>query len=126
MSFGWYCPVRWVFDDGGGNGAETRVAVLASKDWHFGVIGIVAAKLAQEHLRIPTLIITLDKDGGEGRGSGRSVDGVDLGGLTLAAQGAGILQGGGHKQACGFRVRTVKPVSSAVGVLANQSINQSI
>ena len=56
--------------------------VLAAEGWHPGVIGIVAARIAERHYR-PTVLIALDGD--EGSGSGRSIPGFDLlAGLTPA------------------------------------------
>ncbi|WP_239512966.1 DHHA1 domain-containing protein, partial [Klebsiella aerogenes] len=80
--------------------ANHAVAVVASKGWHAGVIGIVAGRL-KERLGRPAIVIALDEDG-IGKGSGRSIPGVDLGAAVLAAKDAGLLQaGGGHAMACG-------------------------
>ncbi len=74
--------------------------VLCSQDWHAGVIGIVASRLAETHQR-PVVIVALDGD--EGSGSGRSVPGFDL----LAALehcSADLLRFGGHRAAAGCTV----------------------
>ena len=56
--------------------------MLASEGWHPGVIGIVAARIAERHYR-PAVLIALD--GEQGTGSGRSIPGFDLlAGLTPA------------------------------------------
>ena len=56
--------------------------MLAGEDWHPGVIGIVASRIAERHHR-PAVLIALDGD--EGTGSGRSIPAFDLlGGLTAA------------------------------------------
>lgn len=79
------------------------VAVIASRGWHAGVIGIVAGRL-KEKLGRPAIVIALDADG-TGKGSGRSIPGVDLGAAVLAAKDAGLLRaGGGHAMACGVTV----------------------
>ena len=74
----------------------------ASEGWHPGVIGIVAARLKEAAGR-PAVVIALD--GAEGKGSGRSVEGVDLGAAVarLADEGL-ILRGGGHRMAAGLTV----------------------
>lgn len=80
---------------------EAAGLVVAAEGWHHGVVGIVAARLAERWHRA-ALVIALD--GGEGRGSGRSTAGVHL----LDAVGAchDLLETfGGHRQAVGFRVR---------------------
>jgi single-stranded-DNA-specific exonuclease len=88
--------------------AEAQVAeqgaaaayVLAAEGWHPGVIGIVAARIAERHHR-PAVLIALD--GEEGTGSGRSIPGFDLlGGLHAAA---GTLERyGGHRAAAGLTI----------------------
>lgn len=79
---------------------EQAAYVLASPDWHPGVIGIVASRLAERHHR-PVLLIALD--GEQGTGSGRSIPGFDLlGGLDACA--AHLLRHGGHRAAAGCTV----------------------
>lgn len=79
------------------------VAVIAGHGWHPGVIGIVAGRL-KERLNKPTIVIGIDADG-IGKGSGRSLLGVDLGGAILAAKDQGLLMaGGGHAMAAGLTV----------------------
>ena len=79
------------------------VAVVSSEGWHPGVIGIVAGRL-KEKLGIPVIVIALD-EAGIGKGSGRSIAGVDLGAAVLAAKDAGLLvAGGGHAMAAGLTI----------------------
>jgi single-stranded-DNA-specific exonuclease len=88
-----------MIEDAGGLGAAVFVAGRA---WHPGVIGIVASRLAETYNR-PACVVALDN--GIGKGSGRSVPGVGLGGAILAARQAGLLiAGGGHPMAAGFTV----------------------
>ncbi|MEH3108004.1 MAG: single-stranded-DNA-specific exonuclease RecJ [Sphingomonas fennica] len=83
--------------------AGGSVAVIAGAGWHPGVIGIVASRL-KEKLGRPAIVIALD-EAGVGKGSGRSVTGVDLGAAVLAARQAGLLvAGGGHAMAAGLTV----------------------
>ena len=79
------------------------VAVVAGQGWHPGVIGIVAGRL-KEKLGKPAIVIAID-DHGIGKGSGRSVSGVDLGAAVLAAKDRGLLvAGGGHAMAAGLTI----------------------
>ena len=83
------------------------VAVVAGQGWHPGVIGIVAGRL-KEKLGKPAIVIAID-DQGVGKGSGRSVAGVDLGAAVLAAKDRGLLvAGGGHAMAAGLTVAADK------------------
>ena len=78
------------------------VAVVSGAGWHPGVIGIVASRL-KDRLKRPAIVIAMD--GGIGKGSGRSLPGVDLGGAVLAAKDHGLLlAGGGHAMAAGLTV----------------------
>jgi single-stranded-DNA-specific exonuclease len=83
-------------------GAEGPMVWAAGEDWHPGVVGIVAARL-KEHFNRPAVVIALA--GNEGKGSGRSVEGVDLGHAVqrTAAEGL-LLKGGGHRMAAGLTV----------------------
>ncbi|KAA8608290.1 single-stranded-DNA-specific exonuclease RecJ [Salipiger aestuarii] len=74
----------------------------AGEGWHPGVVGIAASRLKERSNR-PAIVIGMD--GPEGKGSGRSVSGVDLGASIqkLAAEGL-LIKGGGHKMAAGLTV----------------------
>jgi single-stranded-DNA-specific exonuclease len=79
---------------------ERSAYVLAGEDWHPGVIGIVASRLAERHHR-PVVLIALEGD--TGKGSGRSIEGFDLlAGLT--ACGGHLLRYGGHRAAAGLEI----------------------
>ncbi|WP_353229113.1 single-stranded-DNA-specific exonuclease RecJ [Novosphingobium sp.] len=94
---------------------DCTVNVLAGPGWHPGVIGIVAGRIKEKTGR-PTLIIGINPDealadqpGNDtrlvGKGSGRSIVGVDLGAAVIAARDAGLLvAGGGHAMACGLTI----------------------
>ncbi len=83
------------------------VALVAGAGWHPGVIGIVAGRLKEKAGR-PAIVIALDEDG-VGKGSGRSISGVDLGAAVLAAKDSGLLvAGGGHAMAAGLTVAADK------------------
>jgi single-stranded-DNA-specific exonuclease len=84
--------------------ADARPLVIATgEDWHAGVIGIIAGRLKERYSR-PACVIAFEGD--EGKGSGRSIPGLDLGGAIIAARQAGLLtKGGGHAMAAGFTVK---------------------
>ena len=83
--------------------SNMAVALVAGAGWHPGVIGIVASRL-KDRLHRPTIVIAIGDDG-LGKGSGRSLPGVDLGAAVLAAKDAGLLiAGGGHAMAAGLTV----------------------
>jgi single-stranded-DNA-specific exonuclease len=79
-----------------------RVLVVAREGWHPGVIGIVAGRLKERYGK-PAIVIAIND--GVGKGSGRSLNGVDLGSAIVAAREAGLLiNGGGHAMAAGLTV----------------------
>ncbi|HVF82636.1 MAG TPA: single-stranded-DNA-specific exonuclease RecJ [Sphingomicrobium sp.] len=83
--------------------AAASVIVVSAPQWHPGVIGIVAGRVKERFDR-PAIVIALDEKG-IGKGSGRSVSGVDLGAAVLAAKDSGLLvAGGGHAMAAGLTV----------------------
>lgn len=76
------------------------MAFVASKGWHQGVIGIVAGKL-KERYNLPSFVMSIEED--EVKGSARSIAGVDLGALIIAAKEKGVItKGGGHTMAAGY------------------------
>ncbi|MHC9417921.1 single-stranded-DNA-specific exonuclease RecJ [Sphingomonas citri] len=82
---------------------DRAVGVVAGSGWHPGVIGIVAGRLKEKTGR-PAIVIALDESG-VGKGSGRSITGVDLGATVLAAREHGLLlAGGGHAMAAGLTI----------------------
>ena len=81
------------------NGAP--VLTVMGAGWHPGVIGIVAGRVKERFGR-PAIVIAETEDG-TGKGSGRSISGVDLGAAVLAAKDSGLLlAGGGHAMAAGL------------------------
>ena len=78
------------------------VHLVAGEGWHPGVIGIVAGRI-KEKTGKPSLVVALD--GETGKGSGRSIAGVDLGAAIIRARDEGLLvAGGGHAMAAGLTV----------------------
>jgi len=83
--------------------ADAPVVIVSGTGWHPGVVGIVASRLKEKYGR-PAIVIAVDGDG-VGKGSGRSISGVDLGAAILAAKDSGLLVGGGgHAMAAGVTV----------------------
>lgn len=83
-------------------GFDAPLVWAAGEGWHPGVVGIVASRLKEATNR-PAIVIGLDGD--EGKGSGRSVSGIDLGAVIQRAAADGVLiKGGGHKMAAGLTV----------------------
>ncbi|HET7707946.1 MAG TPA: single-stranded-DNA-specific exonuclease RecJ [Sphingomicrobium sp.] len=79
------------------------VILVSGPGWHQGVIGIVAGRLKERFGR-PAIVVAETEDG-TGKGSGRSISGVDLGAAILAAKDSGLLlAGGGHAMAAGLTV----------------------
>jgi len=92
--------------------SNRAVALVAAPGWHPGVIGIVAGRL-KEKLHRPVMVVALGEDG-IGKGSGRSISGVDLGAAVLAAKDSGLLiAGGGHAMAAGLTVAAEKVAALA-------------
>lgn len=83
-------------------GLDAPLVWAAGEGWHPGVVGIVAARLKEATNR-PAIVIGFD--GAIGKGSGRSVAGVDLGAAIQRLAGEGLLlKGGGHRMAAGLTV----------------------
>ncbi|HJZ43166.1 MAG TPA: DHHA1 domain-containing protein, partial [Hyphomicrobiaceae bacterium] len=87
--------------------AELPLLLVAGEDWHKGVVGLVASRLADRFQR-PACAIAWEGNG-DGTGSLRSIDGVDIGAAVRAAVAAGHLKkGGGHAMAAGLTVERAK------------------
>jgi single-stranded-DNA-specific exonuclease len=83
---------------------QAPVICVASPTWHMGIVGIIAGRLKDLYHR-PCFVIAID-DQGIGKGSGRSIPGVDLGRLAHKACADGLLiNGGGHPMAAGITLR---------------------
>ena len=81
---------------------EDRVMLLWGRDWHPGVIGIVASRMVERTGR-PVIIVTVDQQG-EGKGSGRSVQGFNLH-ACIGSCADLLIRYGGHAMAAGLSVR---------------------
>ncbi len=95
----------------------TPLVWAAGHGWHPGVVGIVAARI-KEMTNRPTVIIGIEN--GEGKGSGRSVSGIDLGAAVQCLASEGFLsKGGGHRMAAGLSLTeaTIEPAMARLSEL---------
>ncbi len=98
-------------------GVDGPLAWAAGEGWHPGVVGIVAARLKEATGR-PAVVIGLDGD--TGKGSARSVAGVDLGAAVQRLQAEGLIErGGGHPMAAGLTLARgqIGPAMERLGAL---------
>ena len=109
-------------------GQSRSILIAAGEGWHPGVIGVVAGRM-KEKFGKPVIIIAIDRAGENpmGKGSGRSVPGVNLGAAISEAKKAGLLiAGGGHAMAGGLSVdpeRITELVAFLDDILAPQLAN---
>ncbi len=115
-----------------GNGDGASVIVTARENWHPGIVGLIASRL-KDKFRRPAFAIAFDPTG-KGTGSGRSINGFDMGRMVRAAVDAGLLvKGGGHAMAAGLTVErgnlgklraffTEKAEKQVPGLVANETL----
>ncbi|NLS16095.1 single-stranded-DNA-specific exonuclease RecJ [Rhizobium sp. P40RR-XXII] len=115
-----------------GNGDGASVVVTARENWHPGIVGLIASRL-KDKFRRPAFAIAFDPTG-KGTGSGRSINGFDMGRMVRAAVDAGLLvKGGGHAMAAGLTVErsnlgklraffTEKAEKQVAGLVANETL----
>ncbi|QND47054.1 single-stranded-DNA-specific exonuclease RecJ [Rhizobium lusitanum] len=115
-----------------GNGDGASVIVTARENWHPGIVGLIASRL-KDKFRRPAFAIAFDPNG-KGTGSGRSINGFDMGRMVRAAVDAGLLvKGGGHAMAAGLTVErgnlgklraffTEKTERQVPGLVANETL----
>ncbi len=115
-----------------GNGDGASVIVTARESWHPGIVGLIASRL-KDKFRRPAFAIAFDPMG-KGTGSGRSINGFDMGRMVRAAVDAGLLvKGGGHAMAAGLTVErsnlgklraffTEKAEKQVPGLVANETL----
>jgi len=80
---------------------ELPVIVVGAKDWHPGVVGIVASRLMREYHK-PAFVISIDEEG-LGKASGRSIPGISLVEAIDACRHY-LINGGGHEMAAGLSI----------------------
>ncbi|SCB16738.1 single-stranded-DNA-specific exonuclease [Rhizobium miluonense] len=115
-----------------GNGDGASVIITARESWHPGIVGLIASRL-KDKFRRPAFAIAFDSSG-KGTGSGRSINGFDMGRMVRAAVDAGLLvKGGGHAMAAGLTVErsnlgklrtffTEKAEKQVAGLVANETL----
>ncbi|AYG68169.1 MULTISPECIES: single-stranded-DNA-specific exonuclease RecJ [unclassified Rhizobium] len=115
-----------------GNGDGASVIITARENWHPGIVGLIASRL-KDKFRRPAFAIAFDPTG-KGTGSGRSINGFDMGRMVRAAVDAGLLvKGGGHAMAAGLTVErsnlgklraffTEKAERQVAGLVANETL----
>ena len=87
-----------------GSRINESLIIIDGKNWHEGVIGIVASKI-KDKFNKPVIIISVDENG-IGKASARSIVGFDIGSAIISAVQENILvKGGGHKMAGGFTIK---------------------
>lgn len=96
--------VKQQITDAGLNHPDRKTIVLASENWHTGVIGIVASRVIDEFYR-PTILINIEN--GTGQGSGRSIEGFNLH-AALCDCREHLIRFGGHEKAAGLRIESGK------------------
>ena len=81
---------------------STHAAFVDGEGWHPGVIGLVASRV-KDRFNLPAFATAFD--GEMGKGSCRSIKGIDIGAMIIAARQEGLLiNGGGHAMAAGYTV----------------------
>ncbi|GJM02685.1 MAG: single-stranded-DNA-specific exonuclease RecJ [Rhodomicrobium sp.] len=87
---------------------DMPMIIIGSKDWHKGLVGLVASRLT-EKFRRPSCVLAVDEKSGTATGSLRSIVGVDIGRVVQKASEQGLLvKGGGHAMAAGLTLETDK------------------
>ena len=82
---------------------ERKLIIVYKKGWHEGVLGIVAGKIKDTYHK-PAIIISVN-DKNIGKGSCRSIPGIDMGTIVISAhQNEILLSGGGHSMAAGLTI----------------------
>ena len=82
---------------------DNAVIFAIGQNWHIGILGILASRIKERYNK-PSIIISVSE--GVGKGSARSVPGINMGGLISNAKAQGILtEGGGHAMAGGFSIK---------------------
>jgi len=110
--------------EGDGRYPSRKSIVIASSDWHQGVIGIVASRLVERYHR-PTLLIAIDAEG-NAKGSGRSIPGFHLLEALTSCSGH-LLHFGGHRYAAGIALRSevLSTFASEFEVVATRMLGDS-
>ena len=88
------------------NQKENKFIIVYKDNWHNGVLGIVASKIAALHNK-PTFVISFNNE--IGLASGRSINHIDIGTIILELKNNNLIdEGGGHKMAVGLKLKKNK------------------
>lgn len=101
---------------------DEDILILSSPDWHQGVIGIVASKLAEEYKR-PTILISIE--GESGKGSARSINSFNIYEALSECRDM-LLNFGGHEYAAGFTLekKNINGLRERLKGISNKKINK--
>jgi len=100
------------------------VIIVASEGWHPGVVGLAAARL-KERYHLPSFVLASNQKTGLSSGSGRSINGVDIGSAVRAALEAGVIvKGGGHAMAAGLTIEL--PSSQSSDVFLEEKLSHAV
>jgi len=108
------------------NHPDQKSIVLASENWHTGVIGIVASRIVDKYYRPTIMIKTGAKENDTAQGSGRSIAGFDMLG-AISACSEHLVNFGGHKMAAGITIETEKinQFAAEFEAYAKENLNQN-
>jgi len=101
-----------------------RVIVLDETGWHHGVIGIVASRVT-EHYYLPSILISFDGETGIGKGSGRSIKGLDLVEALKSCSDC-LTKFGGHELAAGLSIERdrLEEFKRRINEYARENLNE--
>ncbi|GAB2560393.1 single-stranded-DNA-specific exonuclease RecJ [Gracilibacillus alcaliphilus] len=105
--------------------SEQKVIVVAREGWNQGVLGIVASKLIQAYHR-PAIVLALDSEAGQAKGSARSIDGFDMFKNCMEYREL-FTHFGGHAQAAGMTLPAdnIDILREKLGQLADEQLKES-
>ncbi len=109
--------ITWEFDPG-----RDAAIVVSARGWHLGVLGIVASRISRKYHR-PAIVIGFEENG-IGKGSGRSIEGLNL--VEALNRCSGSLQKyGGHEMAAGLTIleKDIDPFSEAFRCAARELLS---
>lgn len=115
--------MRWVEDRY--QEVRPKALVVANEGWHEGVLGIVASRLVERYY-VPTIVLSIDRESKEAKGSARSIEGFDIYRALSHCQ-QWLLHFGGHRMAAGMTLPEahIAPLRSALAQLAEQWLTEA-
>lgn len=104
-------------------GNKNPAIILYEKDWHVGIIGIVASKLVEKYHK-PTFLMTYSEEKKDFRCSARGIDGLSI--YDIINSISDLVTGGGHKLAGGFSFTTEQASFEQVKKAINENIKETL